>query len=174
MTAPAWRSGRDCRDAGLPFVFEGGMEPERVLPRVRDLGCETIVFLDAVDVAAKPGSVVVMDALEIVGRFPQISTHKLSLGTLAKLVAGGNESRVFLIGIQPETIALDGPAAFTPKGLHLQAQGHAAHPGDSQDDAFTPKGLHPQAQGRAAHPGVSQDEVFVTPKGLNKGERLHY
>ena len=84
------------------------MEPERVLPRVRDLGCETIVFLDAVDVGAKPGSVVVMDGAELVGRFPQVSTHKLSLGTLAKLAADGNESRVYVIGIQPETIAFDG------------------------------------------------------------------
>ena len=62
--------------------------------------------------------------------------------------------------------------AFTPKGLHLQAQGHAAHPGDSQDDAFTPKGLYPQPR-VAMHPGVSHD-IFVTPKGLNKGERSHY
>jgi hydrogenase maturation protease len=100
--------GRKLRDAGLPFVFEGGIEPERVLPRVRDLGCEAIVFLDAVDIAAEPGSVVVMDALELAGRYPQVSTHKLSLGTLARLAADGNESRVYLIGIQPETIALEG------------------------------------------------------------------
>ena len=100
--------GRLLRDAGVPLVFEGGMQPENAIPLLRDQGCESIVFLDAVDVAAEPGAVVVMDTADLVGRFPQVSTHKLSLGTLARLAADGRDCRVWLVGIQPESIALDG------------------------------------------------------------------
>lgn len=100
--------GRLLRESGVPRVFEGGMQPETTLPLLRDLGSGAIVFLDAVDVAAEAGSVVVMDATELNGRFPQVSTHKLSLGTLARLAAGESGRRVWCIGIQPESIELRG------------------------------------------------------------------
>jgi|WetSurMetagenome_2_1015567.scaffolds.fasta_scaffold467260_2 hydrogenase maturation protease len=99
---------RRLREAGIPFIIEGGMTPERVLPQVRDLGCETVVFLDAADFGAEPGAVVVMDAEQVAGRFPQISTHKLSLGTLASLVKGDHGNHVYLVGIQPASIEIDG------------------------------------------------------------------
>ncbi len=48
-----------------------------------------LVFLDAVDVGAAPGSVVFLNSQEMAARFPQISTHNISLGLLAKYVESG-------------------------------------------------------------------------------------
>jgi hypothetical protein len=44
--------------------------------------------------------VLLLDAAEAESRFPQLSTHKLSLGTLARLLEAEGGGRVLLLGIQ--------------------------------------------------------------------------
>lgn len=66
-------------------------------------GYDHLLFIDAVECGAEPGAVAFLDADEMVSRFPQISTHKLSVGLLAKLVEE-NGIKSQLLGVQPGSI----------------------------------------------------------------------
>jgi hydrogenase maturation protease len=67
-------------EAGTPDVVVGGTSPDRCLGRVVEEGFNHLVFLDAVECGGTPGSVVLLNTEEIVARFPQVSTHNISLG----------------------------------------------------------------------------------------------
>ncbi len=90
--------------AGTPDVIVAGTAPERCLARVVDEGFDHLVFLDAVEFGAAPGSVVLLDSGEIDTRFPQISTHKISVSVLARWVEASGTTRVWLLGVQPESL----------------------------------------------------------------------
>jgi hydrogenase maturation protease len=90
--------------AGTPDVIVAGTAPERCLGRVVDESFDHLVFLDAVEFGAAPGSVVFLDAGEIAARFPQISTHKISVSVLARWVEASGTTRVWLLGVQPESL----------------------------------------------------------------------
>jgi hydrogenase maturation protease len=62
------------------------------------------VFLDAVDYGGAPGSAVLLGAAEIAQRFPQVSTHRISLGTLARVIESRGRTKVWLLGVQPESL----------------------------------------------------------------------
>jgi len=89
---------------GLPNVILAGTEPELFLGRCAGGGLNHLVFLDAVEFGGAPGSVVFLDSGQIQAKFAQISTHKLSLGLLAKCVEAGGSTRAWLLGAQPETL----------------------------------------------------------------------
>jgi hydrogenase maturation protease len=97
---------RRLRAHGIAHVFDGAIAPERHLAALRDGSFDTVVFLDAVDAGAEPGSIVLLDASAIAARYPMVSTHKLSLGLLARMTAGEGRPRVWLLGIQPDSIAM--------------------------------------------------------------------
>lgn len=63
-----------------------------------------LIFLDAVEMGRNPGDIALMESNEINSRYPQVSTHKLSLSTIARLIEGNGKSRVWLIGIQPKNL----------------------------------------------------------------------
>jgi hydrogenase maturation protease len=109
--------------AGLENVYDGGVTPEKVIPIIRDGGFDSVVFMDAVDMSSEPGSISIIDTQELVRIFPPISTHKLSLGALAMLVTDGNNSRVWLIGIQPGATRMEtsGGRIFSPRPKSLKA-----------------------------------------------------
>jgi hydrogenase maturation protease len=94
------------REAGIPHVYDGDTTPERLVPVVRDGGFKSVVFFDAVDAGLEAGAVVLMDAQKIRTVYPQVSTHKLSLSSIASLITDDNDCSVWLVGIQPETICL--------------------------------------------------------------------
>jgi hydrogenase maturation protease len=108
---------------GVDYVFIGRAQPEKSVPELRDGNFDTVVFLDAVDFQAEPGAVALLDANQIAGRYPQVSTHKLSMGTLAHLVANTTTRAVWLLGIQPVSIALGAGGLSGPveKTLHMLA-----------------------------------------------------
>ena len=90
--------------AGTPDVIVAGTVPESCLGHVVERGFDHVVFLDAVEFGAAPGSVVFMDAEEIDARFPQISTHKISVSVLARCIQASGTTRVWLLGVQPESL----------------------------------------------------------------------
>ena len=90
--------------AGLPGVVDAGTAPERCLHRAVDGGCDHVVFLDAVDFGREPGAVAFLDAAAIAARYPQISTHKISLGLLARAVEAAGPTRAWLLGVQPASL----------------------------------------------------------------------
>lgn len=98
------RLAEELLEAGVPDVIVAGTAPDRYLGRVADGGFDHVIFLDAVDFGGAPGSAVFLSADEIAGRFPQISTHKISLGALAKWAAANGTTQAWLLGVQPQSI----------------------------------------------------------------------
>ena len=92
------------RDLGYPDVILAERTPERWTERLARGGYQTLVFLDAVRMGAPPGDVVFLKGAEIGARYPQVSTHKLSLGTIARLIETLAPTRVFLLGVQPQAV----------------------------------------------------------------------
>jgi hydrogenase maturation protease len=90
--------------AGVPEVVIGATAPETLAGRCADGRFDHLVFLDAADFGATPGSVVFLNSGEMAARYPQISTHRISLGMLAKCVESGGRTRAWLLGAQPETL----------------------------------------------------------------------
>ncbi len=90
--------------AGVPDVVIGGTTPEELIVRYAEHGFDRLVFLDAVDFGAAPGSVVLLNSQEMASRFPQISTHHISLGMLAKYVESTGLVQAWLLGVQPESL----------------------------------------------------------------------
>jgi hydrogenase maturation protease len=88
--------------AGVPDVIIAGTIPDRWIGRAA--GFDHIVFLDAVEFGGAPGGVVFLGAAEIAARFPQISTHKISLGVLAQWAEADGTTRAWLLGVQPESL----------------------------------------------------------------------
>ena len=87
-----------------PDLLLAGLEPERHLGRLTTGDFDHVVFFDAVDCGAEPGAVVLLNAGEMASRFPQVSTHRLSLGLLGGLIQVEGRTRSWLLGIQPGTL----------------------------------------------------------------------
>lgn len=99
--------GRGCR------VLIAGLEPERSLPELCGGGFDHVAFLDAVEFGGEPGAVVLLETPEIAARFPQVSTHKLSLGLLAETIQASSDTKCCLLGVQPASLSAG--ASLTPK-----------------------------------------------------------
>jgi hydrogenase maturation protease len=89
---------------GLPDVIIAGTMPERFTGTVAENNYDYLLFLDAAEFGAAPGSVIFLNAEEMAARFPQISTHKISLGLLAKWIEDSGKTKAFLLGVQPESL----------------------------------------------------------------------
>jgi hydrogenase 3 maturation protease len=98
------RLAEELRDAGLEDVIVAGANLESFIGAITGRLFDHVVFLDAVEFGGEPGSVVFLDAREINTRFPQVSTHKISLGLLAQLIESNGISRAWLLGVQPESV----------------------------------------------------------------------
>jgi hydrogenase maturation protease len=97
------RLGEQLIAAGMPSVTIAGTTPERYLGGLTRERFEHVLFLDAVEFGAAAGSVVFLDASAITARFPQISTHKISLAALSQW-AEANGTKTWLLGVEPESL----------------------------------------------------------------------
>jgi hydrogenase maturation protease len=88
----------------IPGVATAELQPEQWIARTHIPPGAHVVFLDAAEFGAQPGAVTWLDATQIQARFPQISTHRIALSTLARLLLGRNASGVWLLGIQPASL----------------------------------------------------------------------
>jgi hydrogenase maturation protease len=103
--SPPEEESEEHRARELDFrVLVAGTTPERFIGRVTEAGFDHLIFLDAVEFSGAPGAVAFLNAEEMTSRFPQVSTHKLSLGLLAKWVESGGKTKVWLLGAQPESL----------------------------------------------------------------------
>lgn len=98
-----WLAGELSR-AGIRPVILAGTQPEACLTAIEATGCPHVLFLDAAGFGAAPGGVAWFESREIVARFPQVSTHKLSLGLLARLLEADGARQVWLLGVQPASL----------------------------------------------------------------------
>ena len=91
-------------ERGVLDAVVAGTTPEHFIGHVADEGFDHLIFLDAVEFGGAPGSVVFLNAGEMAARFPQISTHKISVGVLAKWVDANGTTKAWLLGVQPESL----------------------------------------------------------------------
>lgn len=88
---------------GMADIIIAGTSPDRHLGRIAEQRFDHLLMIDAVDFSREPGSAVLLNAVEIENAYPQISTHKISLGVLAKVLEEAG-THVWLLGIQPESL----------------------------------------------------------------------
>lgn len=98
------RLGEELTREQLSGVVIAGAELERFLARGVSDGYDHLVFVDAVDFGGPPGSVVFLNSEEMAARFPQVSTHRLSLGLLGRWIESQGNTRAWLLGVQPESL----------------------------------------------------------------------
>ena len=97
------QASRLMRLDGVSVLGAGNM-PEHNLAQLADGGYGHVIFLDAVEFGGEPGATVLLDSTQMAARFPQVSTHKLSLGLLARLIEANGRTRAWLLGVQPESL----------------------------------------------------------------------
>jgi hydrogenase maturation protease len=91
------------RQAGTPAVV-AGTAPENCLQALLSGDFDTILFLDAMELPGEPGSAALLPCDQLKSRYPQISTHKFSLGALASLVESETGAKVWLLGVKPASL----------------------------------------------------------------------
>lgn len=91
--------------AGVPDVIIAATAPEQYLSEIAEQRFDHLLVIDATNFGEEPGTVVFLNATEIATAFPQISTHKISLGVLARILETSG-TRVWLLGVQPESLDL--------------------------------------------------------------------
>ncbi len=97
------RLAESLREDGYADVILAGCSPEGSLHRIAHAGVRTVLLLDAVRMGRAPGTVALLDAAQIAVHFPQVSTHTISLGTLARVIEAAGP-RVVLLGVEPESL----------------------------------------------------------------------
>jgi len=98
------RMAEELKSEGSGPVIVGGTNPERFIGRVTDGRFDHVIFLDAVAFGGAPGSVVLLRSDEMAARFPQVSTHKLSLSLLARQIEANSQTKAWLLGVQPASL----------------------------------------------------------------------
>lgn len=91
---------------GISDVVVAGNTPERFLSQIGEAGFDTVLLVDAVEFGGVPGSVVLLNSDEMTARFPQLSTHKISLGLLARWFETNGATKAWLLGVQPESLKI--------------------------------------------------------------------
>jgi hydrogenase maturation protease len=102
--------------AGVPNVFLAGTSPDRIIGEIAAAVFDKVLFLDAVEFGGPAGAVAMLNSAEMIARYPQISTHKISIGTLARLLEANGTTKVWLLAVQPESMKPESqlaPAAQT-------------------------------------------------------------
>jgi hydrogenase 3 maturation protease len=90
-------------DCSTQYVI-AGTAPERFIGGLGGMGCDHLIFVDAVDFGGVPGSAILLNSEQMSARYPQISTHKISLGLLAKWAEANGTTKAWLLGVQPESL----------------------------------------------------------------------
>lgn len=86
---------------GAPRVraFNGEEVPENVLGQVVQASPDTVVFVDAVDLGAEPGSIALLEKDQLDGHCP--TTHRAPLNLLMEFLRLETGADVVLLAIQP-------------------------------------------------------------------------
>ncbi|HTZ96368.1 MAG TPA: hydrogenase maturation protease [Terriglobales bacterium] len=104
------RLAEELTAAGVADVIVAATTPDRWISHFT--GFDHIVFLDAVEFGGAPGGVAFLDSAQVAARFPQISTHKISVQVLARWVELTGTTKAWLLGAQP--VSLKPSSQLTP------------------------------------------------------------
>ncbi|OPX64258.1 MULTISPECIES: hydrogenase maturation protease [unclassified Methanoregula] len=86
-------------------VFFAGTVPESITGPLRRFRPDHILFLDAADSGARPGTIAVIEPEQIQATL--ITTHALPLGVVMEYVGRETRAGVSLLGIQPDVTKPD-------------------------------------------------------------------
>jgi hydrogenase maturation protease len=100
---------------GWKDILDAGTTPEKIPAVCSDAGYENVLLMDAVSTGVGAGNIVLMNAEKIDASFPQVSTHRISLGTIASMIAQRSACKVWLLGLEPEDTSLSSQMSATVK-----------------------------------------------------------
>lgn len=103
------------------FLFDCGTVPENYIFPILSTSCDTVMLVDAADLGAPAGSVVVFGLDEIAN--VSFSTHNPSPRLFTDLLKTGKENiNIFVVSVQPKSMELGQPISEEVlKGLDLLA-----------------------------------------------------
>lgn len=81
--------------------------PEDYFGLLTKLKPDTVVFVDAVDLGTKPGSIALVETGQITGHLA--TTHRLPLSILMSLLSRETGADVFLLAVQPNVVDFGAP-----------------------------------------------------------------
>lgn len=84
------------------IIINAGHAPENCLGDIIRFKPDTVLFIDTVNAAKSPGTLVLFPAEE--GESTGGSTHTLSIGLLAEYLTAATGAAVYVLGIQPANI----------------------------------------------------------------------
>jgi hydrogenase 3 maturation protease len=99
-------------------LLDVGEMPHNHIGRILEAKADTIVFLDAANFGAPPGSVAVLEAEDIAGR--SISTHQMPMDLFFHYIKQNSQADIFALGIQPAQIGF-GESMSTAVEASVQA-----------------------------------------------------
>jgi hydrogenase 3 maturation protease len=124
---PGMFAAREIKQQQLPgvTVFLAGTVPESITGPLRRYQPDQVLFLDAADMGARPGTVAVIEPEQIPATL--VSTHVLPLSVVMEYVERESGAGVTLLGIQPDLSGADkdlssGDLAFLKRNLRLLSQ----------------------------------------------------
>jgi hydrogenase 3 maturation protease len=89
------------------LILNGGHAPESYIGKLEAFVPDLVLIVDATDLGAAPGTISFLDMSRVAGKLP--STHTLSLTVLTHYLQQAVACQVYLLGIQPQTVAFDAP-----------------------------------------------------------------
>jgi len=104
---PGMYAAREIERRHIPGirVFFAGTVPESITGPLRRYQPEHVLFLDAADMGARPGTIAVIEPGQIQARL--VSTHVLPLSVVMEYVERETGAEVTLLGIQPDLTGAD-------------------------------------------------------------------
>jgi hydrogenase maturation protease len=106
--------------AAVPDVIIAGTTPDRWITQLSSF--DHVVFLDAVEFGGAAGDLVFLHSAEMAARFPQISTHKISLALLAQWIEASGKTKAWLLGVEPESLSSSQLSAKVQKTLNALSE----------------------------------------------------
>jgi len=94
-------------DKGIEHAIDAGTSPEIETWRIRELDPDTVVFVDAVDLGAKPGDAAILEPDDL--RAKGYDTHRAPLKLTMNYLAQELSCRCLLVAVQPMDVRQDAP-----------------------------------------------------------------
>jgi hydrogenase 3 maturation protease len=85
--------------------LDAGVAPENYLEKIVKAEPQTVALVDAVDFGGIPGEIRILETDELGAA--GLSTHALTLSLASDYLKARAPVRIFLIGIQPQTVEMD-------------------------------------------------------------------
>jgi len=95
------------------LLCAGETAPENFSGKIRRFSPTHLLVVDAADVGQAPGSIVEIDPKDVGG--PTFCSHMLPLRVMIEYLEQETGAKVLLLGIQPRSIAFDGPMSAEVK-----------------------------------------------------------